>query len=62
MTTKEKLKSEIDKLPEELAAKVYKLIISEKKEFKKHNVKKKLKAYHLGKELDKTDIRKSAYE
>ncbi|MEO8664666.1 MAG: hypothetical protein ABI462_04140 [Ignavibacteria bacterium] len=62
MTIKEKLKIEIDKIPEELADRVYKLIESEKKR-KSHNIKKKiLTAYHFGKELDELDVRKAAYE
>lgn len=62
MTTKEKLKSEIDKIPEELASKVYKLILSEQNESKKSIPKKKITGYHLGKELDEIDLRKAAYE
>ncbi len=62
MTTKEKLKSEIDKLPDDLAARVYKLILSEKKEIKKKYLKNDVQGYHLGKELDDIDLRKAAYE
>ncbi|MDQ3022296.1 MAG: hypothetical protein M3R36_17255 [Bacteroidota bacterium] len=63
MITKDKLKSEIDKMSEELIEKIYKLIVTGNKENKKSFDKKvELKSYHLGKELDEIDIRKSAYE
>ena len=62
MTTKEKLKSEIDKLPDDLAARVCKLILSEQEKLRNEPLKKKPQGYHLGKELDDIDLRKAAYE
>ncbi len=61
MLIKEKLKSEIDRISDELAEKVYKLIQLENRK-EKSDEKVEWISYHLGKELDKIDVRKSAYK
>jgi hypothetical protein len=59
MTTKERLKQEIDQMPEELVEELYKLIESS---IKKKTKAKRLHTYKLGGAFDKKDIRKNAYE
>ncbi len=59
MTTKEKLITEIDGLPEEILSKVLKFIESLKTKPVK---KKKLPSFRLKGQFDDADLRKKAYE
>ncbi len=58
MTTKEKLKEEIDCLPSNLVEEVYQFISSIKMEKKT----KRFHSFKLKGQFDKIDIRKEAYE
>jgi len=59
MTTKEKIKKEIDKLPDDTIEKLYKYInsLSPKKENRK-----KFHTFNLNGQLDNVNIRARAYE
>ncbi len=59
MTTKEKIKKEIDKLPEDTIEKVYKYINSLKT---KQGGKKKIHTFNLNGQFDNINIRERAYE
>jgi len=59
MNSKDRVKEEIDQMPEELIEKVYQFITDIKKEQKE---KRKLPSFNLNGIFDHTDIRKSAYE
>ena len=59
MTTKEKIKAEIDKLPENLLEEVYRFINSIKITKSK---KPKLQSYKLKGQFDHLNIREKAYE
>ena len=59
MTTKEKLKEEIDRLPSNLLEDVYQFIYSIKTKKKKT---RKLHSFKLKWQFDKLDIWKEAYE
>ncbi len=59
MTTKEKVKKEIDKMPNELLEKVFRYINTLKA---KGNQKKKIHTFKLSGQLDDVNIRKKAYE
>jgi hypothetical protein len=59
MTTKEKVKKEIDKMPNDLLEKVYKYINSLRT---KNLQKKKIHTFSLNGQLDNINIRKRAYE
>ena len=59
MTTKEKVKKEIDKMPGYLLEKVYKYITSLRT---KKTTKKKIHTYNLKGQLDDVNIRERAYE
>ncbi len=59
MTTKEKIKKEIDKMPNDILEKVYKYINSLRT---KTPQKKKIHTYNLKGELDNINIRERAYE
>ena len=59
MTTKEKIKKEIDKMPNDILEKVYKYINSLRT---KTPQKKKIHTYNLNGELDNINIRERAYE
>ena len=59
MTTKEKVKKEIDKMPNDLLEKVYKYINS----LRTRTVqKKKIHTYNLKGQLDNVNIREREYE
>lgn len=59
MTTKEKVKKEIDELPNDLIEKVYKYINSLKINTKP---KKKIHTFRLKGQLDNINVREKAYE
>ena len=59
MTTKEKIKREIDKLPDDTIEKVYKYIGSLRA---KTIQKKKIHTFNLKGQLDNVNIRERAYE
>lgn len=59
MTTKERVKREIDKMPNDLIEKVYKYISS--LEGKKAG-KKKIHTFNLNGQLDNVNVRERAYE
>ena len=59
MTTKEKVKRELDQMPNDALEKVYKYISSLRKET---TPKKKIRTYNLKGQLDDVDIRNRAYE
>lgn len=59
MTTRDKLKKEIDKLPDELISKVYQFINSLRPVSKKTV---KLQTFKLKGQLDDVNIREKAYE
>jgi len=59
MTTKEKIKKEIDKMPSDILEKVYKYINSLRN---KSTQKKKIHTFNLKGELDNINIRERAYE
>ena len=59
MTTKEKVKKEIDKMPNDLLEKVYKYINSLRT---KTIHTKKIHTYNLKGQLDNVNIRERAYE
>lgn len=59
MIDKERIKKEIDQMPDELVEKVYAFIAQLQKE-KKH--KKTIHSYTLGGAFDNTHIRTQAYE
>ncbi|HEX9739423.1 MAG TPA: hypothetical protein VGA29_01500 [Ignavibacteriaceae bacterium] len=59
MTTKEKVKREIDKMPSDLIEKVYKYINSLRT---KTAQKKKIHTFNLKGQLDNLNIRERAYE
>lgn len=59
MTTKEKVKIEIDKMPDDLLEKVYKYINSLRA---KTTQKKKIHTFKLKGQLDNVNIRERAYE
>lgn len=59
MTTKEKVKREIDKMPNELLEKVYKYINSLRT---KTIIRKKIHTFSLKGQLDNVNIRERAYE
>lgn len=59
MTTKEKVKREIDKMPNELLEKVYKYINSLRT---KTIIRKKIHTFSLKGQLDNVNIRKRTYE
>jgi hypothetical protein len=59
MTTKEKVKREIDKMPSDLIEKVYKYINSLRT---KTIQKKKIHTFNLKGQLDNLNIRERAYE
>ena len=59
MTTKQKVKREIDSLPEELLKEVYEFLSNLKSGKKKQG---KLRSVKLKGKLDKLNIRKEAYE
>lgn len=59
MTTKEKVKKEIDKLPDDTIEKVYKYIGTLKT---KMTQKKKIHTFNLKGQLDNVDVRERAYE
>lgn len=59
MTTKEKVKKEIDKMPNDLLEKVYKYINSLGV---KEAPKKKIHTYNLKGQFDNVNIRERAYE
>ena len=59
MTTKEKIKMNIDELPEDLLERVYEYIQSLRP--KKPN-KKQVRTFKLKGQFDKLDIRRNAYE
>ncbi len=59
MSTKEKVKEEIDQMPDELVEKVYKYI----EEYLKNNNRKNIvSTYSLKGSFDQINIRESAYE
>ncbi len=58
MTTKEKVKKEIDKMPNDLLEKVYKYINSLRI---KTTQKKKIRTFNLNGQLDNINIRERAY-
>ncbi len=59
MTTKEKVKKEIDKMPADLLDRVYKYITSLKT---KGYQKKKIRTFNLKGQLDDLNVREKAYE
>jgi hypothetical protein len=59
MTTKEKVKREIDQMPNDTLEKVYKYICSLKK---KTVQQKKVRTFNLKGQLDDVNIRERAYE
>jgi len=59
MTTKEKVKKEIDKMPSDLLEKVYKYITSLRT---KKTQTMKIHTYNLKGQLDNVNIREKAYE
>jgi hypothetical protein len=59
MTTKEKVKREIDKMPNDILEKVYKYINSLRT---KTTQKKKIHTFNLKGQLDNINIREKAYE
>ena len=59
MTTKEKVKREIDKMPNDLLEKVYKYINSLRT---KTTQKKNIHTFNLKGQLDNVNIRERAYE
>ena len=59
MTTKEKVKREIDQMPNDALEKVYKYISSLRK---KTVHQKKVRTFNLKGQLDDVNIRKRAYE
>jgi hypothetical protein len=59
MTTKEKIKKEIDKMPNDILERVYKYINSLRTKTPK---KTKIHTYNLKGELDNINIRERAYE
>ncbi len=59
MTTKEKVKKEIDKLPDETIEKVYKYIATLRA---KTVQKKKIHTFNLKGQLDNVKVRERAYE
>jgi hypothetical protein len=59
MTTKEKVKIEIDKMPDSLLEKVYNYINSLKTKTPK---KRKIHTYNLQGQLDDMNVREKAYE
>ncbi|WP_027371185.1 hypothetical protein [Desulfovermiculus halophilus] len=59
MTTKERVKQEIDQMPEELVENVFNFI---EYSIKKQTDKKQLHTYKLNGAFDKIDIREKAYE
>ena len=59
MITKEKIKKEIDKMPNELIEKVYRYISGLKSKKPK---KKKLHTYNLRGQFDNANVRERAYE
>jgi hypothetical protein len=59
MTTKEKVKKEIDKLPNDLTEKVYRYINSLRGKTKR---RRKIHTFNLKGQLDNVNIRERAYE
>ncbi len=59
MTTKEKIKKEIDKLPDDIIEKLYKYINSLSTPKKS---KKKIHTFNLRGQLDNVNLRERAYE
>ena len=59
MTTKEKVKRELDQMPNDALEKVYKYISSLRK---KTAPKKKVRTFNLKGQLDDVNIRERAYE
>ena len=59
MTTKEKVKKEIDKLPDDIIEKVYKYIATLRA---KTAHKKKIHTFNLKGQLDNVNVRERAYE
>ncbi len=59
MTTKERVKKEIDRMPNDLIEKVYKYITS--LEAKKAG-KKRIRTFNLKGQLDNVNVRERAYE
>ncbi|TVM00423.1 MAG: hypothetical protein CV087_13725 [Candidatus Brocadia sp. WS118] len=59
MVTKEKLKKEIDKLPQDLLKQVYQFIHSKKGKTRKKN---RIRSFNLKGQFDDINIRENAYE
>lgn len=59
MVTKENLKKEIDKLPQDLLKQVYHFIHSMKG---KHGKKNRIRSFKLKRQYDDINIRENAYE
>lgn len=59
MPTKEKVKTEIDKMPDDLLDKIYKYINSLRT---RATTKKKIHTFYLKGQLDNVNIRERAYE
>lgn len=60
MTTKEKIKKNLDELPEDLIEQIYQFVESIKP--KNSLPKKRIQTFHLNGQFDKINIRQSAYE